>query len=512
MKEILINVETKELRVALLKNKKLHDLVIERKKSRQITGNIYRGKVTNILKNIQSAFIDIGEGENGFIHISDIVENTAKFKEMFDMDFEPNTPKAPENEAEADITKILKAGQVVLVQVVKEPIGSKGARLTSNVSIPGRFLVLLPNSPHRGVSKKISDNGSRTRLKNLIKAFEMPSDMGLICRTSCLEATTDQLIDEAHELIRNWEETRLQFEKSQGPSLLYEESDIVKRTLIKAIDKKYSRLLVDDKELYLSLTKMYAKFASQDNPLKIEYYRDNLPIFKRFGVEKEISKAAHRKVWLPSGGYLFFERTEAMYTIDVNTGRGGKKEISKDVEEAIVHVNMEAAEEIARQLSIRNIGGLIVCDFIDMRFRKNGKRVLERLKAALKEDSAKITILGMSEFGLIEMTRQRNRESLLQTMFMMCPYCNGKGLVKNFESAAIELERAIKELIFCGEHFAIEVVCHPEFDDYLNKEDKDYFLSTFEQSNAKIQFKRDDTLHISEFKLFNSTNGTLLEV
>ena len=299
MKEILINVETKELRVALLKNKKLHDLVIERKKSRQITGNIYRGKVTNILKNIQSAFIDIGEGENGFIHISDIVENTAKFKEMFDMDFEPNTPKAPENEAEADITKILKAGQVVLVQVVKEPIGSKGARLTSNVSIPGRFLVLLPNSPHRGVSKKISDNGSRTRLKNLIKAFEMPSDMGLICRTSCLEATTDQLIDEAHELIRNWEETRLQFEKSQGPSLLYEESDIVKRTLIKAIDKKYSRLLVDDKELYLSLTKMYAKFASQDNPLKIEYYRDNLPIFKRFGVEKEISKAAHRKVWLP---------------------------------------------------------------------------------------------------------------------------------------------------------------------------------------------------------------------
>jgi ribonuclease G len=294
--------------------------------------------------------------------------------------------------------------------------------------------------------------------------------------------------------------------------LLYEESDIVKRTLIKAIDKKYSRLLVDDKELYLSLTKMYAKFASQDNPLKIEYYRDNLPIFKRFGVEKEISKAAHRKVWLPSGGYLFFERTEAMYTIDVNTGRGGKKEISKDVEEAIVHVNMEAAEEIARQLSIRNIGGLIVCDFIDMRFRKNGKRVLERLKAALKEDSAKITILGMSEFGLIEMTRQRNRESLLQTMFMMCPYCNGKGLVKNFESAAIELERAIKELIFCGEHFAIEVVCHPEFDDYLNKEDKDYFLSTFEQSNAKIQFKRDDTLHISEFKLFNSTNGTLLEV
>ncbi len=512
MKEILINVETKELRVAILKNKKLHDLVIERKKSRQITGNIYRGKVTNILKNIQSAFIDIGEGENGFIHISDIVENTAKFKEMFDMDFEPETTKKVEAESETDITKILKNGQTVLVQVVKEPIGSKGARLTSNVSIPGRFLVLLPNSPHRGVSKKITDNKSRTRLKNLIKAFEMPSDMGLICRTSCVDATTDQLIDEAHELIQNWENTRIQFEKSQGTSLLYEESDIVKRTLIKALDKKFSRLLVDDKEMYESLLKMNTKYASPDSTLKIEYYRDKLPIFKRFAVEKEIGKAAHRKVWLQSGGYLFFERTEAMYTVDVNTGRGGKKDSSKDVEEAIVHVNMEAAEEIARQLSIRNIGGLIVCDFIDMRFRKNGKRVLERLKAALKEDSAKITILGMSEFGLIEMTRQRNRESLLQTMFTECPYCSGKGLVKNFESASIDLERAIKELIFCGENFALEIFCHPQFNEYLNKEDKDYLLSTFEESNAKLLFKTKDTLHISEFEIYNSTNGILLEV
>lgn len=512
MKEILINVESKELRVAILKNKKLHDLVIERKKSRQITGNIYRGKVTNILKNIQSSFIDIGEGDNGFIHISDIIENTQKFQEMFDMDFDTKQV-SKENAEEADITKLLKPGQTVLVQVVKEPIGSKGARLTSNISIPGRFLVLLPNSPHRGVSKKITDNKARTSLKNLIKAFEMPSEMGLICRTSCLGATRDQLIDEAHELINMWENTRIEFEKSKGTSLLYQESDIIKRTLIKALDKKFARLLVDNKNVYNDLSKMAKKYASKDSTLKIECYRDTLPIFKRFGVEKEIGKAANRKIWLQSGGYLFFERTEAMYTVDVNSGRGGKKKDSgKDVEEAIVHINMEAADEIARQLSIRNIGGLVICDFIDMRFRKNGRRVLDRLKAALKEDSAKITILGMSEFGLVEMTRQRNRESLLQTMYTECPYCFGKGLVKNFESSAIDLERAIRELVKCNEQFALDIFIHPQFEEYLNKEDKAFLTSQFEEHHAKITFKTKDTLHISEFEIHNSTNGELLEV
>lgn len=515
MKEILINVESKELRVAILKNKKLHDLVIERKKSRQITGNIYRGKVTNILKNIQSAFIDIGEGDNGFIHISDIMENTQKFQDMFDMDFDTKGPKKTEKEAseESDITKILKPGQTVLVQVVKEPIGSKGARLTSNISIPGRFLVLLPNSPHRGVSKKISDQKIRTGLKNLIKAFEMPSEMGLICRTSCINATREQLIDEAHELISNWERTRQQFEKTKGTAQLYQESDVIKRTLIKALDKNFGRLLVDDKTTYNEIMVMAKKYSSPDSTLKIDCYRDKLPIFKRFGIEKEIGKAANRKIWLQSGGYLFFERTEAMYTVDVNSGRGGgKKDSSKDVEEAIVHINMEAADEIARQLSIRNIGGLVICDFIDMRFRKNGRRVLDRLKAALKEDSAKITILGMSEFGLVEMTRQRNRESLLQTMYTECPYCYGKGLVKNFESSSIDLERSIDELIKCNEQFALEVSLHPKFNEYLNREDKGYLIEKFEKTHAKITFKTNDELHISEFEIYNSTNGELLEV
>lgn len=350
-------------------------------KSRQITGNIYRGKVTNILRNIQSAFINIGEGENGFIHISDIMENTQKFQELFDMDFDwdydPAAYQAKETK-ESDITKILMADQTVLVQVVKEAIGSKGARLTSNLSIPGRYLVLLPNTSHRGVSRKISDPASRDRLKQIIRSFEMPTDMGLICRTASTFASTDQLVEEAHELVEHWNKIIETFQKGDGPQCLYRESDIIKRTLMTALDKKFDRILIDHQPTYAACLKMYSRYKDEDQTLKIEYYRDTIPMFKKFNVEKEIERALARKIWLPSGGYLFFDRTEAMYTVDVNSGRSTKTGGSGDVEEALVKINMEAAEEIARQLRIRNIGGLIVCDFIDMRSRKTKDEFLTK--------------------------------------------------------------------------------------------------------------------------------------
>lgn len=515
MKEILLNVESKETRCAILRDRKLEELIIERRKTRQITGNIYKGCVTNTLRNIQSAFIDINEGENGFIHISDIVENTQKFQEMFDMDFDwdYDLSNYGEQEKESDITKILNVDQTVLVQVVKEPIGTKGARLTSNLSIPGRYLVLLPNNPHRGVSRKISDRGVRDRLKQIIRAFEMPSNMGLICRTASINATTEQLIDEAHELHSTWNQIMENFQKAKGPTCLYQESDLIKRALMNALDKKFDRILIDHYPTYLSLSRMYKKYREEDQDLNIEFYRDKSPIFKRFNVEKEIEKAATRKIWLPSGGYLFFERTEAMYTVDVNSGKGHQNQLSPgDVEEALVHINMEAADEIARQLRIRNIGGLIICDFIDMRYRKNQRRVLDRLKEAMKEDSAKCTILGMSEFGLVEMTRQRNRESLVQTLYTDCPYCYGRGLIKNFETVSIEIERAVKTLIHQDSQFALEVVTHPQLDDFLEKNDKKYLEKMASKWNARINFKQNDCLHLGEFEIYSELNGNLLEV
>lgn len=513
MHEILLNVESKEIRYAYLKHGQLYDLIVDRKKSRQITGNIYRGRVTNILHNIQSAFIDINEGENGFIHISDILENTKKFEEMFDMDFEldhdhqkgSSAPKAK------DISQILKPDQPVLVQVVKEPIGTKGARLTSNISVAGRYLVMLPNNSHRGVSRKIEDKETRERLKKLIRSFEMPQDIGLICRTASAGATTEMLIEEATDLLHSWQAIVEKFNRSSGPCLLFEESDLIKRAVLHCVDKKFDRLLIDDYSTYQRCKHLYQKYASE-HPLKIEFYRDKTPMFERFNAEREIDRAILRKIWLGSGGYLFFDRTEAMHTIDVNSGRSSLNPTGGDVEETLVRINLEAAEEIARQLRIRNVGGLIICDFIDMRSKKNQKRVLEKLKECMKEDSAKCTILGMSEFGLIEMTRQRSRESLSQTIYDACPYCSGTGQIKSHESVAIEIERSLKKLMNAQNQFALKLVTHPELNRYLDEGDKEYFVKLSGKSNAHLEFAVNDALHLNDYIFYSTLNGQRINI
>jgi ribonuclease G len=510
MNEILLNIESKENRFAVLKHGLLVDLSVERNSSRQLTGNIYRGKVTSILHNIQSAFVDINEGENGFIHISDIIENTQKFQEMYDMDFEaPTTQKG--KTTEADITKILKIDQPVLVQVVKEPIGSKGARLTSNVSIAGRYLVLIPNTTHRGVSRKIEDASARERLKKLIKAFELPNEMGLICRTASVNATSEMLIEEAHSLLKSWQEIVEKFHKATKPACLFEESDLIKRVVLTAIDKKFDRILVDDHNTHRSIKQLYSTYTGE-HPVKIELYRDKIPMFERFGVEREIEKALKRKLWLKSGGYLFFDRTEAMHTIDVNSGRSTGSHTGKNVEESLVQINLEAVDEISRQLRLRNIGGLIICDFIDMRSRKNQKRVLERLKDTMKEDTAKCTILSMSEFGLVEMTRQRHRESLAQTVYTNCPYCAGSGQIRSFESTSIDIERALKKLILHHEQYALELICHPSMDRYMQHSDKEFLRSLAEKNNAMLRFKTDDTLHLNDFHFYSTINDKRIDV
>ncbi|WP_194848137.1 Rne/Rng family ribonuclease [Candidatus Neptunochlamydia vexilliferae] len=513
MKEILLNVTSKEKRCAVLKFGKLQDLIVERKSNRLLTGNIYRGEVINILNNIQSAFIAINEGENGFIHISDIVENTQKFQEMFDMEFDWDCDVSaikPRNLKNADISKFMEIGHPVLVQVVKEPIGSKGARLTSNITIPGRYLVLLPNTPHRGVSRKIIDRADRDRLKKIIRAFEMPQEMGLICRTASTGASTDELIAEAHELLENWEKIMEEFKESSEPTCLYRESDLVKKAVLKAVNKKYTRMLVDDYKTYQYCQQVYNRYKGE-HELKLECYRDKIPMFDRFAVENEIERCLRRKIWLQSGGYLFFDKTEAMYTIDVNSGRSSSSKENTNVEETLVRINMEAAEEIARQLRIRNIGGLVICDFIDMRYRKNQRRVLDTLKEAMKEDSAKCTILGMSEFGLVEMTRQRTRESLIQTLFTNCPYCNGNGMIKNFESTSIEIERAIKRLISVENKQQLELVIHPQMNEFLGKGDRSALIKLAKKWKGELSFKTNDELHLAGFEFYSLDDGQKIE-
>ncbi len=514
MKEILLNIESKERRYALLLFGQLQDLIIERKKSRQITGNIYRGKVTNILHNIQSAFINIAENENGFIHISDILENSKKFEELFDMDFdfENKPPSIGGNKnAKEDITRILKINQPVLVQVVKEAIGSKGARLTSNISLAGRYLVLLPNTPHRGVSRRIEGSSARERLKKMIRAFELPGDMGLICRTASSQATQEMLIQEATHLLEQWHEIVEKFHKAKEPILLFEESDLIKRAVMTAVNKKLDRILIDDYATYQYAQKIYRPFA-EEHALKIEFYRDAIPIFERFDVEKEIDKALKHKVFLNSGGYLYFDRTEALFTIDVNSGRSLQNKVNRNLEETLVRINLEAAEEIARQMRLRNIGGLVVCDFIDMRQRKNKRRVLEKLKECMKEDSAKCTILGMSEFGLVEMTRQRNRESLHQTIHTNCSYCSGLGSIKSLESTSIEIERALKKALLAKNLKHLKIVVHKSLLDYLKIEDRNYLEKIFKKRRGDLEFEASENIHLNDFNIINVKNHKKVEV
>lgn len=512
MKEILLNIESKERRYALLLFGKLQDLIVERKKSRQITGNIYRGKVTNILHNIQSAFINIAENENGFIHISDILENAKKFEEIFEMDFEfEKKPASEKKKNPEDITRLLQINQPVLVQVVKEAIGSKGARLTSNISLAGRYLVLLPNTSHRGVSRRIEGSSARERLKKLIRSFELPGDMGLICRTASGNATKDMLVEEATALLEQWHEIVENFHKSKGPKLLFEESDLIKRAILTAVNKKLDRVLIDNYATYQYAQKIYRPFA-REHDLKIEFYRDSIPIFERFNVEKEIDKALKHKVHLNSGGYLYFDSTEALFTVDVNSGRSLQSQSRSSLEETLVRINLEAAEETARQLRLRNIGGLIVCDFIDMRQRKNKRRVLEKLKECMKEDSAKCTILGMSEFGLVEMTRQRSRESLHQTIHSCCPYCSGLGAIKSLESTSIELERALKKALLAYNLKDLKVTVHKELSDYMQKEDRAYLEKSFKKRHGSLSFTSSENIHLNDFIITNLKNNQRIEL
>ncbi len=510
MKELLLNVEPREIRLAHLLNGQLFDLNVERKSKRRLTGNIYLGKVTNILHNIQSAFIDIDESENGFIHITDIIENTKTLKQRYDLDFELeyDIQQQGEENQDVDIEEVLKKDQTVLVQVVKEPIGTKGARLTSNISIAGRYLVLLPNSNHRGVSRKIEDRAVRERLKKLIRSFEMPQKMGLICRTASRMATEEMLIDEAHELLSNWQAIIEKFQKSNEPCLLFEESDMIKKAVETAVDKRFDRMLIDDYHTYQVCKTLYNKYRGE-HPLRIEFYRDKVPMFERFNVEKEIEKSLRRKIWLPHGGYIFFERTEAMYTVDVNSGRSSSGET--DVEESLVRINLEAAEEIARQLRLRNVGGLIVIDFIDMRLRRSQRRVLDKLKECMKEDSAKCRILGMSEFGLVEMTRQRSRGSLRQLLYTSCPYCQGNGVIKSNESVAIEIERALKKIILYHQQYGIKLQLHPVLYEYLNKEDLPHLLKIAEDNNARLEWEVSDEMHLNDYHFISTTSNELID-
>ena len=417
--EILINVTPRETRVAVVATGIVQELLIERSSGRGLVGNIYMGRVARVLPGMQSAFIEIGLERAAFLHVADIWENR-----------EPGKP----------IEKILAEGSPLLVQVVKDPIGSKGARLSTQISLAGRLLVYLPHDPHIGISQKIEDESGRAQLRDRLRELLPPEEKGgFIVRTLAEAANEEELAADLAYLRQLWATILTRSAGAQPPQLLYQDLSLAQRVLRDMVGAETARVLVDSRENHQKL----AAFAQGYMPqlvAKIEHYAGERPLFELYNVEDEIERALSRRVELKSGGYLIIDQTEAMTTIDVNTGGYVG---SRNFDDTIFKTNLEAAQAIARQLRLRNLGGIIVLDFIDMQSEEHRNAVLEEFKRALARDRTRITVNGFTGLGLVEMTRKRTRESLAHVLCEPCPTCGGRGEVKTSTTVCYEILREI---------------------------------------------------------------------
>ncbi|MBQ4838195.1 ribonuclease G [Pseudoalteromonas luteoviolacea] len=426
--ELLINVTPSESRVALIENGVLQEVQVERVGNLGIVGNIYLGKVSRVLPGMQAAFVDIGLEKAAFLHASDIVSSAS---------IEEAVEEQPIKKVQ-DIRELVKQGQFIMVQVVKDPIGTKGARLTTDITIPSRYLVFMPDATHVGVSQRIETEEERDRLKRIVAQYN-DENGGFIVRTAAEGAAEAELKHDAEFLKKLWQKIVSKRRKTSKASILHEDLTLAFRTLRDYVGEDMERIRVDSKLTYQQLKSFTEEFVPQLSET-LEYYPGERPIFDLFDVEAEIQKALHRKVELKSGGYLIIDQTEAMTTVDVNTGAFVGH---RNLEETIFNTNVEATSAIARQLRLRNLGGIIIIDFIDMISDEHKRRVLHSLEAALAKDRAKANINGLSALGLVEMTRKRTRESLEHILCDVCPSCSGRGSLKTVETVCYEILREI---------------------------------------------------------------------
>ena len=425
-KEFLINAGLTETRMAVLEEKRLVEIVIERFHVSRRVGNIYRGKVENILPGMEAAFVNIGMEKNAFLYVDDLQVFKGQEEEV-------NGPAPP-------INKLLREGQEIIVQVVKEPMGNKGARVVTNLTLPGRYFVLMPSVNYIGISRRIEDEDERERLRALAQKLQ-PRGMGLIVRTAA-EGSTRELRADRDFLLNLWQKIRKKSRKGPVPALLYHDHDLLYRMLRDLFTEDIERLIIDEESAYSKAL----EFLNSMNPRlksRVELYRGSLPLFDYYGIEHQIKEALQNKVWLPSGAYLVFDQGEALTMIDVNTG---KFTGSTNLEDTVLATNLEAAQEIARQIRLRNLGGIIIIDFIDMGSEKNRRQVLEVLTRELAKDKQKSNILGFTGLGLLEMTRKKIRPSLREQLQQSCPCCNGTGYHSSLETQAAAAERRIIQL------------------------------------------------------------------
>jgi len=474
-KQLLINVALWETRAALLEDTTLVELHIERGRERGLAGNIYKGKVARVLPGMQAAFVDIGLEKAAFLHASDIgSDGEAAPPIVADADADGDAEHAGEAGGEAPaapapevrpIEERLQKGQEIVVQVSKEPMGTKGARVTANISLPGRYLVYMPGTRHIGISRRIEDPAERDRLREAVEA-ERPAEGGLIVRTACEGVTKREIHDDVRFLTRLWARTQKQAEAATAPALVHRDLDLVLRIVRDLFTSDVDRLTIDDPEDHARVLE-FVKTLMPRLAGRVHLYEGTTPIFEQHGIETKIARALDRRVWLKSGGYLIFDQTESLTTVDVNTGRYVGK---KSQEETILRVNLEAAKQVVQQLRLRNIGGIIVIDFIDMEVAANRKKVFDALQEAVRKDKARSNVLRISELGLVQMTRKRTRESLEQLLTSPCPHCSGSGRIRSVETLAYEaLRRARKEATLHANSTRLALRVHPDVAAYLTE-------------------------------------------
>lgn len=498
-KQILISVEAREKRVAILEGDTLEEYYVERQDQQRVVGNIYKGTVSAILPGMGAAFINLGLKKDGFLHVSDVVEPPKEIQELLNEpgEGEDQPRKRKKSNTIPHITKLLKKGQEIMVQVVKEPLGTKGARLTTHISLPGRLLVMMPFENRIGVSKRIVKQSDRTRIKKDLHSLNLPKDVGFIVRTAGGEANNKAFAAEVNYLIKIWRNIQKEGQALRGPRLIHQECDLVLRVVRDLFNKEVNRLLVDDKEEFRKVAHFVGSLL-RPLRLRLRYYRGEKPLFERFNVEKEIASIYDSRIRLKNRGSIVIEQTEGLVAIDVNTGGFVGR---KNLEETAFLTNMQAAKEIARQIRLRDIGGIIVIDFIDMDEKRHRSQVFEELKGSLRRDKARTKVLSISQLGLVEMTRQRMRRSVESISYKPCPYCNGRGSVKSVTTVAIETRRKVANALKRWPRKQMGLYVHPDVYSYLIKQDKNSISLLENRYRRKIAIRENQSFHIEEIKM-----------
>lgn len=521
-REIIINVERLETRVAVMENGRLEEFMVERPEEERLVGSVFKGRVQNLENDLQAAFVDIGLKKNAFLHYWDMTPDADAL-----LDDDSDSLSDAENDSanrrggrrsgrrsdrlsDEEVAKRFPPGSEIIVQVTKGPISTKGPRVTANLAIPGRYLVMMPGTKVRGVSKKIGDADERKRLKKILDKLPLPDNVGLVVRTVGAGASARAFARDLRSLLSIWNEIQGNVKNLRTPCCVFQEPDLCERVIRDWLTEDVDAITIDDAQSF-EMMRSIASRISRRARTKIRRFDGDSSIFEHFGIERQLSSAFARQVPLKSGGYLVIDETEALVAVDVNTGHYKGK---GNQEDAIREVNLEAVDEVARQLRLRNIGGLVVLDLIDMKSRKHQREVFRRLKDALKRDRARTNVLEISELGLLEMSRQRQDQSILSQHTSTCPYCRGSGLVKSPMAVSVEIQRRLVSLLrkAAAENrpFEPKIIIAPQVMQRLRTEDGELLAQLQKEFDTRLTFVSELHRHPEAFAIMDAATSQIL--